>query len=237
VTIRIPPKDDWPGVQKSLLEIDGRLRAVERVAPPARIDIDDLAAKVAALLSAPGGGSPTAPDSAVFGVSPFPVGVAIAEGASASAARADHVHTAGRYLVRAYNAGTQSIPDAAVTVLSLDSDDFDPYDLHDTVTNNERITLTTDGVYLIGAGLIFETNVTGIRSLRIIINGGNQIISSTAPAGAAAGRMSVATLWNVVAGDYFEAHAFQNSGGPLLSQGYTSQPNAGAHLWAVGPFD
>lgn len=241
MTVRLVAGEvDAAQINCALRQLDKRIEEVARttgsVAAP--VNITDLARQVAAFIgsSGPPAGSL---GQLTFGVPPVAIGTALAEGSSLNPARADHVHTMGRYRVRAYNAGTQSIPDATVTTVTMDSDEFDPQGLHDTVTDNSRITLTQAGVYLIGAGIIFEANATGVRSLRILVNtGGFFITNQSGPASAAAPcRLTCATLWDVTANDYFEAAAFHTAGAPINIQGRTSQQYAGSHIWAVGPFN
>lgn len=68
----------------------------------------------------------------------------------------------------------QSIPNATATVLSFDGEDFDTDAYHDTVTNNDRLTIPAGkaGKYLIGMDLEWEASVGGqFRRATFLLNG------------------------------------------------------------------
>jgi hypothetical protein len=119
---------------------------------------------------------------------------------------------------RAYHGATQSINDSTVTVLSMNSEDYDVGTCHDTVTNNSRLTVPTggDGLYLVIAKASFAANATGQRNIRIRKNGGDvgtQVVGT--PAAAIATNLSVSLIDVAAAGDYYEAAVFQSSTGAL----------------------
>ena len=120
----------------------------------------------------------------------------------------------------AINSTTQSVPDSAWTALTLDSEIFDVGSMHSTVTNKSRITIPTGqgGLYLVIAQAGFDLNATGIRQLAIRYNGASRLWSVT-QAGHAVGAdsqtLQASAIYSVSAADYFEAVAYQTSGGAL----------------------
>ena len=119
--------------------------------------------------------------------------------------------------VRVYHDAYQSIISSTYTALEFNREDFDTDEMHDTVTNNSRLTVRTAGKYLIMAQVAFEPNTTGLRSLHIRRNGAINIasISRYAEGQGVRTELSVTTLYALVTGDYVEAVVSQESGGPL----------------------
>ena len=70
------------------------------------------------------------------------------------------------------NTSTQSIPTATETSVEFGSgtEEYDPLNMHDTTTNNDRITILKDGIYSCTAGCSFAANSTGLRITYIKIN-------------------------------------------------------------------
>lgn len=136
-----------------------------------------------------------------------------------------------------YNAGAQSIPSGAITVLTMDSESFDTAGIHSTSSNTSRHTipagqggLWTCTVRAHGAafaaaqaGIILYKNGTGGTRIgadaRAGTTGVNNIIECTV------------TL-QMSAGDYFEAAIFQNSGSSQNYNGWTDTPNSGTSMFS-----
>lgn len=121
-------------------------------------------------------------------------------------------------MARVYHDANQSIADSTWTTLAFNQERFDTDTIHDTATNNSRLTIQTAGKYILFANVEFDVNGTGGRGLRIILNGDttNGIIGQVLlPATAAASqRMVIATPpYDFSAGDYVELQVWQNSGG------------------------
>lgn len=110
----------------------------------------------------------------------------------------------------------QSIATATATAVNFDVETFDT-GFHDNVTNNSRITIPTgvDKVILF-AGVRFATNATGVRSLQIRKNGTDFVASHRQDAtGSGRTDLTISTIQNVSATDYFEVIVEQDSGGNL----------------------
>ena len=134
-----------------------------------------------------------------------------------------------------YNSGAQSHNSTGnVLALTFDTEHHDTGAMHSTVSNTSRLTVPTggDGLYLITFATSFAANVTGQRQLSIYKNGTSV---TGGPAYKAAGLSAsfeqtgaVSAVLVLVAGDYVEGMAFQDSGGNL---NLTSNYAAAVKLW------
>src|SRR6266540_1216557 len=117
---------------------------------------------------------------------------------------------------RVYHNIAQTLTTAVTLVLAFNSERFDTDTIHDTVTNNTRLTCKTAGVYAIGASAEFAANATGYRQLQIRLNAVTAICEQDITSiGAVVHRMSLATVYQLAVNDYVELTATQNSGGNL----------------------
>lgn len=67
---------------------------------------------------------------------------------------------------RVYNDADISIAVSGTPqALAFNSERWDTDSMHDTITNNDRITTTTPGIYTFGAAVEFEVNATGFRQV------------------------------------------------------------------------
>jgi len=152
-------------------------------------------------------------------------GDAAAVGSAAVAARRDHKHAmpAGGtdISVRVRHSVDQSIANAANTFVAFDTEDYDTDAMHDTVTNNTRITIKTAGKYILAFVGGFDANTTGHRVSSFVLNGTDAIGSSTHPAGESGQRPYMSLVWqgNFVVNDYIEVQVRQDSGGALNLKG------------------
>jgi hypothetical protein len=127
----------------------------------------------------------------------------------------------GRARASAYHNATQTLTTGVEAVLNLNSEDFDVGAMHDTVTNNSRLTIpaSNTGIYLVIGGTQFAANATGYRQLNIYKNGAT-ILATAVVAVNAAGQVTVcqvAAVVSLTAADYIELAATQNSGGNLAA--------------------
>jgi hypothetical protein len=101
--------------------------------------------------------------------------------------------------------------------LTWDLEDVDTHGWHSTVTNTSRITPTVAGWIRFTATIHFAANATGRRGVGIRVNGVTINYGVIVP-GSAAGTQGVTVTRTLPANgttDYFEAFAFQDSGGAL----------------------
>lgn len=137
------------------------------------------------------------------------------------------------------NGTDQSIADATPTVLAFDAEDFDVGTLHDTVTNNSRITVPTGGagIWLFVANVQFAVfNGTYRQTVQVGKNGtftGTSLVGVDQRTIYSSGQgdewVQVVGLYTTADADYFEVRVEQTSGSSLLVKvGSTFQA---AKLW------
>src|SRR5262245_22049217 len=64
---------------------------------------------------------------------------------------------------RAYHNAAQALTTGVEASLALNSERYDTDTMHDTVTNNSRLTIKTAGLYIITGHVEFANNATGYR--------------------------------------------------------------------------
>ena len=111
----------------------------------------------------------------------------------------------------------QSINNATTTALAFDTETFDTATLHDTSTNNSRLTAGLAGKYLCEATVRFAANSTGKRLVLIRKNGTTiyGVQEQNAVPSPDETHVSVSVIVDLAATDYVECAASQNSGGAL----------------------
>lgn len=172
---------------------------------------------------------------------------AIVSGTTILSTWGNAVRNAEQYLANppschAYHNATQSIPNNAVTAVALNTERYDTDAMHDTVTNNSRITIKTAGLYVIYANVVFAASTAGQRTLQLTLNGNNSqvlvgIDQGANPTVGNGTSMAVSTIWKFAVNDYFTAVAYQTSGGALnltASTATLSQTEAGATWVGLG---
>lgn len=65
----------------------------------------------------------------------------------------------------------QACADSSNTTLAFNTESYDSDTMHDTVTNNSRITIKTAGKYYVYACVAWTSNATGRRALKFWVNG------------------------------------------------------------------
>lgn len=119
-------------------------------------------------------------------------------------------------LAQVTKSAAQSIATAAFTAVTWNAEDLDTDTLHDTVTNNSRLTAQLAGKYLVWATVTFAGNATGTRIVRLTKNGATNI-GRGARVGGHADANAVTGVWlvSLAATDYVEVEAYQDSGAGL----------------------
>ncbi len=111
---------------------------------------------------------------------------------------------------------TQSIANATITTLTWDIENFDTDAIHDTVTNNSRLTARRAGKYVIFMNVIFSSNNTGGRQLLIRKNGATQLWSNFfANTLGGQDQLLTATIADLAANDYVEGQVWHSAGTPI----------------------
>lgn len=135
---------------------------------------------------------------------------------------------------RVYNSANISVPNAALTALTFNSERWDNQAMHSTSASTSRITIPTGwgGIYLVGGNIQFAANATGQRQIVIRLNGATAIVTSGLVDAAAAGAtdLSVSTIYAFSAADYIELEGYQNSTGALNA---VTQSAYSPEFWAI----
>lgn len=138
---------------------------------------------------------------------------------------------------RVYHNAAQSIPNVTGTLLAFNSERYDTDTMHDTVTNNSRITIKTAGLYVVTLNFTWPTNGTGERRASIFLNGATQIaFSSTSPAQITTDNgICLATIYKLAVNDYLTVQVYQSSGGALnVNSGSNYSPEFAATWVGLG---
>ena len=136
---------------------------------------------------------------------------------------------------RVYRTTAQSLSNNTETPISFDGERYDNGGLHEGVTNPSRLTAQKAGVYVISGHLSFASNTTGTRAVWIKLNGNTYIAKQRLNANAPDyPEFSITTIYHLVATDYVELTAMQDSGGNLNVQQIGNISPEFAMQW-VGP--
>lgn len=131
---------------------------------------------------------------------------------------------------RVYHNTTQTATNAATTYLAFNSERWDTDTMHDTVTNNSRITFKTAGLFIVG-GQIQCPGTTGRHALIIEGNGVTQIFQHEWQVnGGSDTYMAGETIWKMAVNDYIRLGVFQSSGS---NQTIPASTGWQADFWAV----
>ncbi len=118
------------------------------------------------------------------------------------------------YFCRLWNSA--NIACNPTSTLTFDTERYNAFGMHSLTSNTSRITFPRKGVVLFGAGAQFATNATGYRSLGAYLSGSGVSVSSdvrmTVTTGGFPTLTTISGAIPVIAGDYLEIQASQNSG-------------------------
>ena len=121
---------------------------------------------------------------------------------------------------------TQTLSNATYTAVEYQVEDFDTDSFHSTVSNTSRMTIPSGkgGKYLITCAVTWKITSTGDRRIGIYKNGSALIYPiGIVPVAADDTRISTSVIYNLVANDYIEIFAFQNTGGNLNLAGNANE--------------
>lgn len=111
-----------------------------------------------------------------------------------------------------------SVANAASTALTYSTETIDTDGYHSTSSNTSRLTIPQTGYYQVTAAAEFGANGTGIRQVAIVKNGTSTLGAGRQQAVTSGGLNTLvecSRLLYLTAGDYLEAHVYQDSGGSL----------------------
>ena len=79
------------------------------------------------------------------------------------------------------------------------------------LNNKTRLTVRSDGLYLLGAEVEFASLTGGVRYVDLLVNSTDAIDRHSVPvSNSNAARLSSGTIWYFEEGDYIEVRAFAN---------------------------
>jgi len=149
------------------------------------------------------------------------------------------VMTSTYHWVRVTHDVDQTIANATWTALAFNTERWDPSGLHDTVTNNSRITIPADagGLWMFGGNAEWDHDAANTtRYMGVRINGNAAMVFGEVSMHAAftGGLIHAMTSWYVLSGsDYVELIVRQFSGGNLdIMKNNLYSPE----FFAIGPF-
>lgn len=127
----------------------------------------------------------------------------------------------------AYNSVNISITDDTNTIVTLDSERYDTNTMHSLVSNTERLTIVTTGIYRFTFKVAWAGNVTGDRWMYIRRNG-REIMGGSARKAPNSAAFELGMQAVIVeffeAGEYVHGEVKQDSGGALNLLGNRYSP-------------
>ena len=112
---------------------------------------------------------------------------------------------------KAIRSSTVSIPHAAETTVSWNSEDYDAYNMHDNSTNPERIVVPEAGDYIISGFAKFAVSVVAC-AIRFNKNGSSLGFYYVPGSITAAGDIGASRVERLAASDYITMQVFQSNG-------------------------
>jgi hypothetical protein len=119
--------------------------------------------------------------------------------------------------VRCYLAADQSVPNNTGSFIAWTAENYDNGGLHDTATNNGRITFQAAGIYRIEAFVLWAAGTTGQRIATLQLNGTTTLSSVQVPATGALSTLGqyLATTVAVNVGDFVIVNVQHTQGAAL----------------------
>lgn len=147
----------------------------------------------------------------------------------------------GAPVAKLRQATLQTIANGTFTALTFDAEDFDTYNGHSTVTNNDRYTCQLAGYYTLSGGVSFAANTTFTRAMQWTVNGtavpGSDTNPNASTDGGSAARLTARTITVLLAvNDIVRMTVFQGTGGNLNTNvaGGTEFQSVANIVWVAG---
>lgn len=119
---------------------------------------------------------------------------------------------------RVYHNANQLIAVGVVTQLAMNQERYDTDDIHDTVTNNSRLTCKTEGKYVISGSITWAANPNGLRDVFLTLNGATYITAQLQPtASSGTTPQSISTVYDLAISDYVELSVYHYGTGGALN--------------------
>jgi hypothetical protein len=133
---------------------------------------------------------------------------------------------------RVYASASVAVATATLTAIPFDSERYDTDTIHDTVTNNTRLTCKTAGVYVAGGTFLFPADANGYRDAQLVVNGSTIIGRQVSPVSSGTAQ-TIFTLagvqWQFAVNDYVELKVAQTSGSTLAA--FHPSGTGGPEFW------
>lgn len=136
---------------------------------------------------------------------------------------------------RVNRTSAQSIPHATLTIVSFNAELFDTDGMHDTVTNNSRITINTAGFYTVGFNAAFAASGDYTRTRAILrMNGATDIaIGPIGPSSSPVEQpVMVSCVYEFDVGDYIEVRV-DHINGASAARDLVNVADRSPHFWAA----
>lgn len=113
--------------------------------------------------------------------------------------------------------GVQAIPNTTQTNVTWDTEETDTDGMHDLVTNTDRITFNTPGLYIITLNVQWASAVGVLRQIGVLKNGASWLDLVTQPpvGGGNVTQQSITVQALMAKGDYVVGALYQDSGAAL----------------------
>jgi hypothetical protein len=116
---------------------------------------------------------------------------------------------------RVSRSSTQSLTSGTEATLAFDTEQFDTNSMHSTVSNTERITINTAGIYVFSWGTQLSADTDYLVAYTYLRIGGATIVAHGSSIGtytdAVGPLLNGSCLYKCAAADYFEVRAFQRN--------------------------
>lgn len=130
--------------------------------------------------------------------------------------KADLDYLANPPACRVTKSALQVITTGAPTAIIFDSERYDTDTMHDTVTNNTRITIRTAGLYLVGANVEWASSTLGTyRQLSIRLNGSTAVAWVLQAPPSQVLRQNLSAVYKFAVNDYVELIAEHDKGSDI----------------------
>jgi hypothetical protein len=128
---------------------------------------------------------------------------------------------------KAYKSTGHSVPTATDTALTWDTEAFDTDNMHSLVTNTDRLTMNTAGLYVVTLQIQFPFDAGGGERMGSLYLNNTTLIARdrrlSHSVGVGTTNMTLTTLYKFAAGDWVQPTAYQASGTTMtVTQGIGS---------------
>jgi hypothetical protein len=129
---------------------------------------------------------------------------------------------------RVYRSTTQSINNITWTALTHDNERWDPDGMFTASSSNINIPSAALGIFMVGGFVSFAANSTGVRGVRILVDGTTVIAQDVRPTPASPDtcEITINCPWRWTVAGSVRLDVYQSSGGSL-------NVNVNAELWAI----